>query len=106
MFIIIFLIYTILALDVDPFIGTGGQAFGCGGLSPAAQLPYSMLRLGPDTVPSINKTYIDAYHFGGYSFYDRHIAAFSHLRMVGSGAADLGILGILPSRSVPQDLLR
>lgn len=32
-------------------IGTGGFGFGCGSNSPAAQVPYSFVRLGPDTSP-------------------------------------------------------
>jgi len=30
------------------FVGTGGFGFGCGSNSPAAQVPYSFVRLGPD----------------------------------------------------------
>ena len=32
-------------------LGTGGFGFGCGSNSPAVQLPYSYVRLGPDTTP-------------------------------------------------------
>jgi putative alpha-1,2-mannosidase len=32
-------------------IGTGGFGFSCGSNSPAAQIPFSFVRLGPDTSP-------------------------------------------------------
>jgi len=34
---------------VDPFIGTGGLGFGYAALTPAAQHPNGMVRVGPDT---------------------------------------------------------
>ena len=49
------------------FLGTGGFAFGCGSNSPAVQVPFSYVRLGPDTSPALKKSYIKASHFGGYS---------------------------------------
>jgi putative alpha-1,2-mannosidase len=33
---------------VDPFIGSGGQGFGAGSHNPGAQVPFGILRLGPD----------------------------------------------------------
>lgn len=36
-------------------IGTGGFGYGCGSNSPAAQVPYSFVRLGPDTSPIVKK---------------------------------------------------
>jgi putative alpha-1,2-mannosidase len=36
-------------------IGTGGFGYGCGSNSPAAQVPFSFVRLGPDTSPIIKK---------------------------------------------------
>jgi len=39
------------------FLGTGGFGFGCGSNSPAAQVPYSYVRLGPDTTPRFKKQY-------------------------------------------------
>ena len=37
--------------DPNLFIGTGGFGFGCGSNSPAVQVPFSFVRLGPDTTP-------------------------------------------------------
>src|SRR5690606_35836850 len=34
---------------VDPFIGTSGLGFSYGGLTPAAQYPLGMVRVGPDS---------------------------------------------------------
>jgi len=39
----------------DLQIGAGGFGFGCGSNSPAAQVPYSFVRLGPDTAPLFKK---------------------------------------------------
>lgn len=50
-----FLLSLILNIIAHPkpnlFIGTASFGFGCGSNSPAAQLPYGMMRLGPDTTP-------------------------------------------------------
>jgi hypothetical protein len=40
---------------IDMQVGAGGFGFGCGSNSPAAQLPYSFVRLGPDTAPQFRK---------------------------------------------------
>ena len=34
---------------VDPFVGTGGLGFGYAALTPAAQVPNGLVRVGPDT---------------------------------------------------------
>ncbi len=34
---------------VNSFIGTGGLAYGYGGVNPGAQYPTGAMRLGPDT---------------------------------------------------------
>jgi len=39
----------------DLQIGAGGFGYGCGSNSPAAQVPYSFVRLGPDTAPLFKK---------------------------------------------------
>ena len=79
---------------VNPFVGTGGAAFAYGSLSPAAQLPFGALRLGPDTESSA----IDASwrHFSGYHWSDDIVRAFSHTRLMGAGVNDLGSIGIMP----------
>ena len=80
-------------------IGTGGVGFGCGSNSPAAQVPYSFVRLGPDTSPLLNKEYMKFQHFGGYSDADHHLRAFSHMHLLGAGVMDTGIFGVTPKLS-------
>ena len=92
-------------------IGAGGFGFGCGSNSPAAQVPFSFVRLGPDTAPVLRKAYAKFQHFGGYSTADHHLRAFSHMHLVGAGIIDMGIFGVLPTLSsdkkpsIPRDLL-
>lgn len=78
------------------FLGTGGFGYGCGSNSPAIQLPYSYLRLGPDTTPKNKKLYASFQHFGGYSDADHAVRAFSHMHLVGAGEIDMGVFGVLP----------
>ena len=80
---------------VNPFIGTGGLAYGYGGINPAAQLPNSPLRLGPDTTDTvIDMSYR---HFSGYNANDKIIRGFSHTHLVGGGVNDLGNFGVMPT---------
>ena len=80
----------------DLFLGTGGFGFGCGSNSPAVQVPFSYVRLGPDTSPLEKITYMPFQHFGGYDNSDKAVRAFSHMHLVGAGVIDMGIFGILP----------
>jgi putative alpha-1,2-mannosidase len=89
-------------------LGAGGFGFGCGSNSPAVQVPFSFVRLGPDTSPIIKKKYFLFNHFGGYSNQDHALRAFSHLHLVGAGVIDMGIFGILPKKvdkkpTIPKD---
>jgi len=79
---------------VNAFIGTGGYGYGVGSLSPAAQLPFGAMRLGPDTASSAG----DAgwRHASGYNWADTFVRAFSHTRLVGAGVIDLGNVGVMP----------
>lgn len=88
---------------VNTFIGTGGLAYGYGGINPGAQLPYSALRLGPDTTDSvIDMSYR---HFSGYNYNDKIVRGFSHTHLVGGGVNDLGNFGIMPTvTDANQDL--
>jgi hypothetical protein len=52
------------SLGVDPFIGAGGEGFGCAALNPGAQLPHGPMRVGPDT--SLDTLRIPYRTFGGY----------------------------------------
>ena len=91
------LLLHLLVANPDLEIGTGGVGFGCGSNSPAAQVPYSYVRLGPDTAPRLTKEYMKFQHYGGYSDADHHLRAFSHMHLVGAGVMDMGIFGVLPT---------
>ena len=79
---------------VDPFIGTGGLGFGYAALTPAAQVPNGMVKLGPDT--SNGGSHAELSHFSGYHFDDPDVRGFSHLHLIGTGAVGLGNLRVLP----------
>ena len=81
---------------VNPFIGSGGLAYGYGGVNPGAQYPHGALRLGPDTTNSFMD--IGYRHFSGYNYLDTEVRAFSHTHFVGAGINDLGNFGIMPVR--------
>lgn len=80
---------------VNPFIGTGGLAYGYGGINPGAQLPFSPMRLGPDTTDTVVD--MSYRHFSGYNANDKVIRGFSHTHLVGGGVNDLGNFGIMPT---------
>ena len=93
---------------VNPFIGSGGSGFGAGGHNPGAQVPFGILRLGPDTVTDFkNHTIILPFnHYGGYSYLDNTVVAFSHTHLVGAGVGDLGNFGLMPFHTTDPDLSR
>jgi putative alpha-1,2-mannosidase len=74
-------------------IGTGGGGWGIAHNPPGAQLPFSPLRLSPDT--SLDALWIKFNHHGGYYDRDTHIRAFSHTHFVGCGGADWGNFGVM-----------
>lgn len=81
--------------EVSTFIGSGGPAYGYGGVNPGAQYPFSPMRLGPDT-NNDHLSDISFRHFSGYNYLDTTIRAFSHTHTVGAGVNDLGNFGIMP----------
>jgi predicted alpha-1,2-mannosidase len=85
---------------VDPFVGTKGEWFGYAALTPATQMPYGLVRLGPDT--SIGTSYIPFHHFSGYHYLDPDVRGFSHLHFIGTGVVDYGNIRVLPRREVPD----
>ncbi|EDQ85421.1 uncharacterized protein MONBRDRAFT_29317 [Monosiga brevicollis MX1] len=90
---------------VDLYIGTGGFGFGVGGNPPGPQVPFGNMRLSPDTAYA-DDVWLDFQHYGGYHFNDTYIRTFSHTHMVGPGVADLGNLGLMPTRGrMPDSLL-
>jgi predicted alpha-1,2-mannosidase len=86
---------------VDPFIGTGGLAFGVGSAYPGPALPFAMIHAGPDTRSSFGAPGFS--HCAGYWWEDTHIEAFSLLRMHGTGVPDYGVVGIMPVDGMTAD---
>jgi predicted alpha-1,2-mannosidase len=83
-----------LGRHVNPFIGSGGDPHVCGNISPAAALPFGMVRLGPDTVSKSGRL---ATNTSGYYYGDDRILGFSHTRLSGTGAKDGGNFLVFPS---------
>jgi putative alpha-1,2-mannosidase len=71
---------------VDPFIGTAY----IGHTHPAAQLPFGMVQVGPDTGPDKWE------HCSGYFNEDSSIIGFSHAHLSGTGCPDMGDIMIMP----------
>lgn len=86
---------------VDPFVGSGGVAYGYAGLTPAAMTPNGLVKLGPDTTR--DGVHARVHHFSGYHFDDPQVRGFSHVRLIGTGVPDLGNLRVLPVRDLPAD---
>ncbi|MBW4332158.1 glycoside hydrolase family 92 protein [Stakelama sp. CBK3Z-3] len=63
---------------VDPFVGTMGDS---GQLTPAANVPFGMVQLGPDTEP---------HNHNGYAFSAPVLLGFSHTRAIGVGCGGAG----------------
>ena len=106
--IILIILITDASSKPNLVLGAGGFGFGCGSNSPAVQVPYSFVRLGPDTAPLLKKEYKKFQHFGGYNDADHYLRAFSHMHLVGAGVIDMGIFGILPQKKhlkskIPKD---
>ena len=86
---------------VDTFIGSGGAGFGAGSHNPGVQIPFGILRLGPDTTKTIPLPFN---HYGGYHYKDKSIVAFSHTHLVGAGVGDLGNFGLIPFATSNKNL--
>ncbi len=86
-----------LGAEVDPFIATGGVPWMCGHDSPAATVPFGMVRLAPDTASLIQN--IRGLNRSGYFYGDNKIIGFSHTRLVGADAQEGGVFRIFPSTS-------
>jgi predicted alpha-1,2-mannosidase len=78
---------------VDPFIGTGGLGFGYASCFPGPQMPYGMIRPGPDTGLEGGAAPFD--HFSGYNYGDAYVHGFSLTRLQGAGIVDYGAPGLV-----------
>lgn len=101
-FVSIFLLVntTPRADEVNVFIGSGGLGFGVGSTSPAAQVPFGAVRLGPDTAwHGLNPIFA---HNVGYWYLDNQIRGFSHTRLSGIGVTDYGNFRFMPAIGIPE----
>lgn len=80
---------------VNPFIGTGGTPWTAGMLSPAASVPFGMVRPGPDTCGT-GGLYLVKTNTSGYYYEHRHILGFSYSRLSGTGIRDYGMFRVTP----------
>ncbi len=80
---------------VNPFIGTGGYYWVCAHNFPGASVPFSVVRLSPDTWSSVFRK--KALNTSGYYYPDNHIMGFSHTRLSGTGATDGGHFRVIPA---------
>ncbi|MDR1880830.1 MAG: GH92 family glycosyl hydrolase, partial [Tannerellaceae bacterium] len=77
---------------VDPFIGTAYV----GHTHPAAQLPFGMVQVGPDTGTDRWE------HCSGYFDEDASIIGFSHTHLSGTGCPDMGDILFMPVTGEPS----
>lgn len=80
--------------EVDVFVGTGGVGFGTGSAYPGPALPFAMAHPGPDTQGELAT--LPALHCSGYRWEDPYVAAFSQIRMHGTGVPDYGAVSVMP----------
>lgn len=82
---------------VDPTTGSGGVHFNdIGSVHPGPQMPFGMIRPGPDTVNADGNA-VGFLHCSGYHADDEYVAGFSHTRMHGVGINDWNVVAFMPS---------
>lgn len=81
---------------VDPFIGTGGIPWASAMLFPGATAPYGAVRLSPDTT-MIGGAEPIKLGTAGYYYEHSYTFGFSHTRLSGTGAKDMGHFRITPA---------
>lgn len=90
----------VLGAEVNVFSGTGGYPWVCAHNSPAATMPFGMVRLGPDTASLfLNRP---ALNLSGYYYGDNKLLGFSHTRLVGAGVTEGGNFRVLPVRKAER----
>ncbi len=82
---------------VDPFIGTSGLWWASGHVSPAATVPFGIVKLGPDS-SILGKTLSHS----GYAKNDPELVGFSLTRYSGTGVGEGGILRVKPFNDEEQ----
>ncbi len=82
---------------VDPTTGTGGLTFNdIGSVHPGPQMPFGMIRPGPDTVNATGAA-PSFTHCSGYHSEDEFVSGFSHVRMHGVGINDQNVVAFMPA---------
>jgi predicted alpha-1,2-mannosidase len=80
---------------VDPTIGTGGFGFAHGSCFVGAAMPHGLVKVGPDTRgPHGTILFL---HYSGYWAGDNVLQGMSHMHLHGTGAADYGVVSIMPT---------
>ncbi len=80
---------------VDPMIGTGSFGVGVGNTTPAATLPFGMVKVGPDT-RGANGSRLGTLHCAGYRYEDTMVEGFTHMHLSGTGVPDYGNVLFIP----------
>lgn len=93
-----------LGCDVNVFSGTGGFPYLCAHNSPAADTPFGMIRLGPDTESILIQQ--RGINRSGYYYGDNRIIGFSHTRLVGADAQEGGVFRVFPTTEVRAEAMR
>lgn len=87
--------------EVRPLVGTGGLGFTVGSIPPGPQVPFGLVRPGPDT--STNGGGAPEFsHCAGYWYEDTEVRGFSQLHAAGTGVPDYGVLMIMPAVDLPS----
>ena len=81
---------------VNTFVGTGGYPWVCGNMYPGASYPFGAVKLSPDSVLPHGEN-LFTWATAGYHYSDTHILGFSHTRISGTGAQDMGHFRITPA---------
>ncbi len=89
------------AIEVNPFIGTGGIGYGVGSAFPGPCVPFGMARPGPDT--SLYGASPGFHHCSGYHYSDNRIRGFSHTRLSGTGLPEYGNILVMPTLDFSGD---
>lgn len=93
-----------LLTSIDPLIGTGGGAFAQGQVFIGSQVPFGMVRPGPDTSGYMGDQGFA--HTAGYWYLDDTIEGFSQLHLHGTGAEDLGNFLVMPTLGMRAEQTR
>lgn len=80
---------------VDPFIGTGGVPWCSGNVFPGAFYPFGSVKLSPDAC-LFNGKRLFGWGTAAYYYGDSRLLGFSHTRLSGAGASDLGHFRVTP----------